>query len=162
MPIWEYRCKNCGTKVEKITLSARIAVPDEIAVPCPLCKGKTRHLRAVAAPAFMQARQPGTGPVARMRDIRPTRDKHWKQRVKEGIAPDGRKLTDLKQQSVRDWAEMTTTAVGGAANLQAATQEVKERAAASGFVYQSPVAAVQEAVKRGDPIPEIQPHFIRK
>jgi predicted nucleic acid-binding Zn ribbon protein len=162
VPIWEYKCKNCGNKVEKITLSVRVAVPDEIAERCPKCMGKTRHLKVVSAPAFMKVRKPGTGPVATMRNMRPPKDKHWKQRVKEGLTPDGQKLTNMKEQSLKDWAAMTSEAVGGDAVLHAATQEAKERAAASGFVYNSPVAAVREAVQRGDPIPDVQPRFIRK
>jgi putative FmdB family regulatory protein len=162
MPIWEYKCKNCGHKVEKVTLSARVAVPTEIAERCPTCMGKTRHLRQVPVPAFMKARQPGTGPVATMKQMRPAKDKNWKQRIRQGLTADGKKLTDLKQESIKDWAAMASAAVGGDGNLQAAAAEAKERAALTGFKYESPVAAVREAVKRGDPIPDVQPHFLRK
>ena len=166
MPIWEYRCINCGHAVEKITLKANVKVPDEIGETCPKCQGRTRHRREVPRPAIMKAGKPGTrsdGTPRSMKELRPARDKHWKQRVKEGLAPDGKtKLTDLKAESMKDWAGIVAQSVGGDGALQDAAKEAKEIAASVGFEYTSPVAAVREAAKRGDPIPEHQPRMIRR
>lgn len=157
MPIWEYRCNNCGTIIEKITLSAKVAVPQEIVHQCKRCQGLTRHVRNVPKPAVMRVGKPGTpkpGSTPKMRDLRPARDKHWKQRIKEGLAPDGKtKLSDLKAESMHHWAETTARAVGGDDVLQDAAKEAKERAEKLGFKYESTVASIREAAKRGDPIP---------
>ena len=166
MPIWEYRCNNCGTLIEKITLSAKVAVPQEIVHQCKKCQGLTRHVRNVPKPAIMSVRKPGQPrPDAKMKDIRPAKDKHWKQRVKEGLAPDGKtKLSDLKAESLNHWAETTAKAVGGDAVLQDAAKEAKERAEKMGFKYESSVASIREAALRGDPIPANigQPHLAKR
>lgn len=111
----------------------------------------------------MRVAKPGASKTFRMQDLRPARDKHWKQRVKEGLAADGKtKLSDLKRESREQWAEATARSVGGDDVLIDAAKEAKDRAKSLGFVYQSSVASIREAAKRGDPAPDVTPHLVKR
>jgi hypothetical protein len=52
----------------------------------------------------MGLKPPGTSArVTKMSEIRKTKDPSWKQRVKAGLNPDGKKLTNLKKQNRQEW-----------------------------------------------------------
>lgn len=109
MPIFEYRCVNCKSKVEKITLKPvkENTVPPHIVEKClsTKCAGAvTRKMRMVSAPAYVGLTPPASSQKAtRMRELRPPKDKNWKARVKKGLSPDGKRLTNLKKESRKEW-----------------------------------------------------------
>lgn len=108
MPIFEYRCKNCKHVVEKITLKPvkDSKLPQEIIEPCQgkCALAKTRHVRLVSVPAYVGGTPPATSKrVTQMREMRKTQDHAWKQRVKSGLNPDGKKLTNLRKRNRKDW-----------------------------------------------------------
>lgn len=115
MPLYEFRCVNCKHVVEKF-VQRRVkdsTVPREIIEPCggKCAKAKTRHMRIVSAPAYVGSTPPATSKrVTRMSEIRKTKDPAWKTRVKAGLNPDGKKLTNLKKTNRKEWEETVQTA----------------------------------------------------
>lgn len=132
MPIFEYACINCKHKIEKITL-AKVkpeTVPQQVAQSCVgKCGGAiTRHTRVVSKPAYVGLTPPGTAKkVATMAQMRKPKDPAWKQRVKQGLNPDGRPLTNMKQLNAQEWEEQVQTAFPDLAEQQ---REVVGRARA--------------------------------
>lgn len=114
MPIYEYRCVNCKNVVEKITLRIvkEATLPTEIREKCTKkCSGAiTRHVRIVSLPAYVGLTPPATSEKAtRMREMRPAKDKNWKARVKKGLNPEGKKLTNLRKEQREIWKETVDT-----------------------------------------------------
>jgi hypothetical protein len=116
MPIYEYSCVNCRNKVEKITqrLVKETTVPQQIIQKCVgrKCAGAvTRHIRQVSAPAYVGLTPPATSQKAtRMSQMREAKDKNWKQRVKKGLNPEGKKLTNRKKENRKEWEATVETA----------------------------------------------------
>lgn len=124
MPIYEYACKNCRTKVEKI-LTVSAATP-ELILDCKPCRGLTRYLKQVSVPAVV-AHKPGNVPNLKMRDVKKPRDKDWKKRVIEGRRADGSRMItarELKQDNNAQWSEAAARIVPDYAEKK---QEIKER-----------------------------------
>ena len=140
MPIFEYGCTNCRTKVEKIVLRKVISetVPKEILERCKKCGAITRHARVVSKPAYVGLTPPGTSKKStRMSQMRKTKDPAWKSRVKQGLNPDGKRLTNLKDVNRAEWKEQMDTAFP---DLEEKQKEVVSRAEAG--EYTSVVSAV--------------------
>jgi putative FmdB family regulatory protein len=53
MPIYEYRCGNCGERFEELTAA------DAAAPTCPRCGGETERLLSAQAAPFDIVRSPG-------------------------------------------------------------------------------------------------------
>lgn len=126
---------NCKTVVEKITLAKvkTTTVPTAIVETCKgKCSGaKTRHLRIVSAPAYVGSTPPATSKRAtRMSEMRKAQDPAWKTRVKQGLNPEGRKLTNLRRNNRRDWEKTVETAYP---DLREKQKEVVGRAKAGEF-----------------------------
>lgn len=115
MPIFEYACVNCKNRIEKITLKAvkDDTVPKTIIEKCKgKCSGaRTRHNRMVSAPAYVGTTPPGTSKrVTRMSEMRPAQDPAWKQRVKKGLNPEGKRLTNRKRENREEWQQTVDSA----------------------------------------------------
>jgi len=135
VPIFEYQCANCRNKIEKITLKPvrDATVPQEITHKCGgKCAGAiTRHRRLISAPAYVGLTPPATSKkVTTMAQMRPAKDKSWKARVKKGLNPDGKKLTNLRKENRQEWESTVETAYP---DLQEKQKEVVGRAKAGEF-----------------------------
>lgn len=121
MPIFEFGCINCKTKKEKITL-AKVkpeTVPTQIIEHCKKCNAVTRHARVVSKPAYVGLTPPGTSKrVTTMAQMRKPKDPEWKKRVKQGLNPDGKKLTNMKKLNEAEWEEQVQTAFPDLAEQQ--------------------------------------------
>lgn len=130
MPIFEFVCLNCKTKKEKIT-QAKVkpeTVPQQIVEKCSKCAALTRHVRIVSKPAYVGVTPPGTAKrVTAMSQMRKPKDPAWKERVKAGLNPDGKPLTNLRDLNSREWEAQVQTAFPDLAEKQ---KEVVERAKA--------------------------------
>jgi hypothetical protein len=115
MPLYEYSCVNCKKKVEKLVLAKvkESTVPQQILQRCAgKCSAVTRHVRLISAPAYVGMTPPGTSKKATlMRELRKPKDENWKKRVKLGLAPDGKPLTNLKSVNREEWEEQIQTAI---------------------------------------------------
>jgi hypothetical protein len=131
MPIFVYRCVNCKTNVEKITLKPvkDTTLPPQIIEPCTSkkCAGATtRHRRVVTAPSYVGLTPPATSKrVTRMSQVRPARDVNWKNRIKQGLNPDGKRLSNLRKQNRQEWESTVKEAFP---DLKEKQQEVVGRA----------------------------------
>lgn len=135
MPIHEYACINCRHKVEKITLKPvkENTLPQEIKEKCTAkCSGAiTRHIRVVSAPAYVGLTPPATSKRAtRMSQMRQAKDKNWKQRVRKGLNPEGKRLTNLRKENRQEWQATVDQAYP---DLQEKQKEVVGRAKAGEF-----------------------------
>lgn len=65
-----------------------------------------------------------------MAQMRKPQDKTWKERVKKGLNPDGKKLTNLRRENRREWEETVQTAYPDLSEKQ---KEVVGRAKAGEF-----------------------------
>lgn len=65
----------------------------------------TRHERAISLPAVV-SHAPGDNPTFSMKDLRPAKDKNWKNRILQGLNPDGKPLTDRKAESAKAWEQV--------------------------------------------------------
>jgi hypothetical protein len=115
MPIYVYACTNCRNKVEKITLRVvkDSTLPTEIKQRCTAkCAGAiTRHTRCITAPAYVGLNPPATSQkVTRMSEMRKPKDTGWKQRVMQGLNPEGKKLTNLRKENRKEWETTVETA----------------------------------------------------
>lgn len=105
MPIYEFACRNCATKVERITTQANDI--KELILDCKTCKAKTRYVRKISAPAVV-ARAPGNIPNLKRRDVVKTKDKDWKKRILEGRRADGSRMVtvdEMRSESAAQWAK---------------------------------------------------------
>jgi predicted nucleic acid-binding Zn ribbon protein len=135
VPIFEYSCSNCRNKIEKITLKPvrDTTVPQTIIEPCKgKCAGaKTRHIRQVSAPAYVGLTPPATSKRAtRMAEMRQAKDPQWKQRVKKGLNPEGKRLTNLRKEHREEWKQMADSAFP---DHKEKKKEVKKAAAMGEF-----------------------------
>lgn len=135
MPIYVYSCANCRAQKEKITLKIvkDSTVPSEIVEPCVgKCKGIiTRHLRVITAPSYVGLTPPASSKRAtRMSEMRKPRDVNWKARVKKGLNPNGKKLTNLRKEQ-RDF--VTQTVAQSYPDLAEQKKEVRGRVIAGDY-----------------------------
>ena len=107
MPIYEYRCVGCQTVVEKVTNAVGVRAPEAIANFCAKEQQMTKHERIISAPALSGSRS-----ASPMSDKRPA-DAHWKTRVLEGRAPDGRPLTNRVAESAKAWGMDNSARITG-------------------------------------------------
>jgi hypothetical protein len=135
MPIFEFKCVACKNVVEKVTL-AKVKIETVPQTIIETCKGKcagakTRHQKIVSAPAYVGITPPATSKRAtRMSEMRKAKDPAWKQRVKQGLNPEGKRLTNLKKNNRQDWENTVNTAYP---DLREKQKEVVGRAKAGEF-----------------------------
>ena len=89
MPVYVFRCQNCGTDFDKL-FRTFTSSEEEVSTPCPYC-GATETRRRVVAVSILKGASPGVGRAAYPTSWRQTNAgdpetiKYWKRRVEREV-----------------------------------------------------------------------------
>lgn len=115
----------------------------QIVERCAKCGAITRHARVVSKPAYVGISPPGTSKkVTSMSQLRKPKDPDWKNRIKKGLNPDGKPLTNMRALNNYEWEEQVQTAYP---DLEEKQKEVAGRLKSGDYKPANSVQAFIEA-----------------